>query len=192
MSETMTPKENFNFLNAYLKEVSPLIRQNKGFIDKFIGDAIMALYPEDATHAIRSAIEMHQAVNNFNATVRIPNNQIPMRIGIGLHKGKLIMGTVGEEKRMDSTVISDAVNLSSRLESLTKVFGVKIIIIRKNSRRISHILMSIFKSRYLGRVQVKGKQQAINIVEIYEGDHPVVIEFKERTKNRFTEGCKFI
>jgi two-component system sensor histidine kinase ChiS len=123
LSERMSPKENFDFLNAYLSRVSPVIRNHNGFIDKYIGDAVMALFPQTADDAVQAAIEMQKQVSLYNS-YRQENGYDPIAIGIGLHSGTLMLGTVGESQRMESTVIADAVNLASRLEGLTKVYGV--------------------------------------------------------------------
>ena len=127
LSEGMSPEENFNFLNSYLSRVGPVIRNRRGFIDKYIGDAVMALFPESADDALQAAIAIQKEVAIYNR-YRQKSGYRAIAIGIGLHRGSLMLGTIGEEQRMESTVISDAVNLASRLEELTKVYGVSILI----------------------------------------------------------------
>ncbi len=167
ISEQMTPEENFNFLNTYLKMAGPVIRGNDGFIDKYIGDAIMALFPGDAEKAIRAAIELQHCVHSFNEANYLGKN-FKVTAGVGLHVGKLMLGTIGEENRMDATVISDAVNLASRLEGLNKVFGSKVIvsedIVAKFSRK------NLFSIRFIGRVRVLGKKKSIAIYEILDAE----------------------
>jgi class 3 adenylate cyclase len=124
LSERMDPAENFAFINSYLRKMGPLIREHGGFIDKYIGDAIMALFPRGASQAVAAALAMSEGIKAFNAT----NGREPIAIGIGINTGSLMLGIVGEEMRYDGTVISDAVNLASRLESLTKYYGVDIIV----------------------------------------------------------------
>ncbi len=183
LSETMTPKENFDFLNAYLQRVSPLIRTHQGFIDKFIGDAIMALFPENVRNAVDGAIDMQAELRSFNdAHPDAP----PIRIGIGLHTGNLMLGTIGEERRMESTVISDAVNTASRLEGLTKSFGANILI-SEYSINMMHQENHSFSSRYLGKVRVKGKRASVNVFEILNADAPDLMDRKLKTKERFEE-----
>ena len=116
----MSPKQNFDFINEYLSQMGPIIRRHNGFIDKYIGDAIMALFPDDADRAVQAAIDMQKQVQLYNV-YRQQNHLEPIAIGIGLHSGELMLGTIGEEERMESTVISDAVNLASRIEGLTRV-----------------------------------------------------------------------
>jgi len=125
ISEKMSPEENFNFLNSYLNITGPHIRTHGGFIDKYIGDAIMALFPHGehgADDALKAAIEIKYSLMDFNKE-REALGQIPIQVGIGLHTGMLMLGILGEAERMEGTVISDSVNLASRLEALTKHYG---------------------------------------------------------------------
>jgi class 3 adenylate cyclase len=118
LSESMMPDENFAFINAYLERMGPVIRDHNGFIDKYIGDAIMALF-KNADDALRAGLAMLDTLDQFNAGRRAAGQQ-PIAIGIGINTGSLMLGTIGERHRMDGTVISDAVNLAARVESLTK------------------------------------------------------------------------
>jgi two-component system sensor histidine kinase ChiS len=133
----MSPKDNFDFINAYLGRVSPVIRKHHGFIDKYIGDAIMALFPENADDAVQAAIEIHRQLVKFNQE-REQFSLQPIKIGIVLHIGTLMLGTIGEEKRMEGTVISDAVNLASRLEGLTKMYGASILVSEAFLNELTH------------------------------------------------------
>jgi two-component system sensor histidine kinase ChiS len=185
LSEGMTPQENFNFLNSYLGRVSPIIREHNGFIDKYIGDAVMALFPEKVEDALQAAIEMRQEVSRYNE-YRLQSGFNEIGIGIGLHKGTLMLGTIGEEQRMEGTVIADAVNLASRLEGLSKLYGVSIII-------SEHALFSLYRPtrytfRFLDRVQVQGKKETVAVFEIFDGDPPEVIELKLATQPDFERG----
>ena len=155
ISEAMTPQENFNFINSYLSRVSPVIRAHQGFIDKYIGDAIMALFPESADDAVRAAVEMQKQVIIYNQH-RQRSNYSPITIGIGLHAGTLMLGTIGEEERMESTVIADAVNLASRLEGLTKVYGSGILVTESILERLGD--REKYLCRFVDRVIVKGKK----------------------------------
>ncbi len=167
ISEMMSPRDNFDFINNYLKVVSPVIRDHGGFIDKYIGDAVMALFPNSPDGAVRAAIAMQKAVVDFNKA-NAENGRPPIRIGIGLHRGNLMLGTVGEEQRMDGTVISDAVNLASRLEGVTKDYGAGLIISESVYEALSD--KSAIHVRYLGQVVVKGKKNAVKIYEVLEAE----------------------
>jgi len=184
LSESMTPKENFDFINAYLGRVSPVIRKHHGFIDKYIGDAIMALFPETADDAVQASIEIHKQLDLFNQQ-RYTQNLQPVKIGIGLHIGTLMLGTIGEEKRMEGTVISDAVNLASRLEGLTKMYGALIIISEE-------VLIELtdpgqYNYRFLGKVRVKGKLEPVQIFEIMDSEPYALMTQKVALKPLFNQ-----
>jgi signal transduction histidine kinase/class 3 adenylate cyclase len=162
LSENLTPEESFQFVNLLLSGLGPIIRNHNGFIDKFMGDGVMALFPNSADDALNAAIRMQRELNELNQT-RPKNSQV--RIGIGIHTGLLMLGTVGEERRMEGTVISDVVNAAARLESLTKIFGSGIIV----SEETLNKLTSSYPHRSLGIVRVKGKRQAVSIYEVLSG-----------------------
>ncbi|EHQ06539.1 adenylate/guanylate cyclase domain-containing protein [Leptonema illini] len=156
-SEKMTPQECFQFLNDYLGRVSPVVRSYGGFIDKFIGDAIMPIFPDSPNNAVRAAIEMQKEVARMNE-----RGTEPLQIGIGIHTGRLALGTIGERDRMEGTVISDAVNLASRLQDLTKKLQSPIILSETTYNQISHRE----GMRYLGSVRVKGKSELTRIYAV--------------------------
>jgi class 3 adenylate cyclase/HAMP domain-containing protein len=126
LSEGMSPDENFGFINAYLERMGPVIREHHGFIDKYIGDAIMALF-NDADDAVRAGLAMLRTLDGFNDD-RQGAGLAPIGIGVGINTGLLMLGTIGEKHRMDGTVISDAVNLAARVESLTKEYDKPLLI----------------------------------------------------------------
>ena len=187
LSEKMTPAENFRFINTYLSHIAPKIRDRGGFIDKYIGDAVMALFPDSPDDAIWAAIDMQEAVSTLNEQ-RLRNDDTPIRIGIGMHTGELILGTVGEVGRMDETVISDAVNLASRVEALTKLYDAPIIASGPTLDNLKD--PSIFHHRFLGKVQVMGKDQATPVFEIVDGDAKEIRELKIASKEDFEEGLR--
>lgn len=186
LSERMTPQENFNFLNSYLRRVSPIIRQHNGFIDKYIGDAVMALFPEKVEDALQAAINMQKEVANYNQAARQQENHQPISMGIGLHTGTLMLGIIGGAERMEGTVISDAVNLASRIEGLTKLYGVSIII--SEQALFSLYRPTRYTFRFLDRVQVHGKEETVAVFEVFDGDPPEIIELKSKTQPDFERG----
>ena len=181
ISEQMTPRENFDFLNDYLGRVTPLIHQRGGFVDKYVGDGVMALFPRNADDALRAAIDMNRETAVYNQ-----QRQTSIRVGTGLHTGDLIMGILGNEQRMQGTVISDAVNLASRLEGLTKLYGVSIIVSEDTLQDLAD--PSQYHTRFLDRVQVKGKKKPIIVYEVFDNDPDEIIERKLKTKTEFEAG----
>ena len=184
ISETMTPKENFDFINYYLGYMEPVIRNNNGFIDKYIGDSIMALFTDSPENAINAAIEMRIKLSQFNQVMEQFGKPV-INSGIGIHFGTLMLGVVGGEGRMDGTVISDAVNLASRLEGLTKLYGSSIIISQDTLIKIEN--PDLYQYRFLDIVKVKGKKEPSYIFEIIDGDPDDIKELKLQTKADFAE-----
>ena len=183
LSESMSPEENFNFLNSYLSRVGPEIRANKGFIDKYIGDAIMALFPERPDDAVRAAVAMRARLIEYNGH-RASSGYKPIAVGIGIHTGRLMLGTLGEQERMDGSVISDAVNLCSRLESLTRLYGGAVLVTGVTLSRMDNA--RAFRTRFVDRVRVKGRRESVLIYEVFDGDPPDVIERKTVSRADWT------
>lgn len=188
LSERMTPDDNFKFINGYLSRMEPAIIENHGFIDKYIGDAIMALFSGDADGAVRGGISMLQRLADYNITRTRPERP-PIKIGIGINTGTLILGTVGGASRMDGTAIGDAVNLASRLEGLTKQYGVPLLI----SNRTFMVLKNPGKYhiRLIDRVRVKGKSEQVAVYEVFDADVPELREGKLAMKSTFEQAIVF-
>ena len=184
MSESMTPQDNFKFINAFLSRMEPAIVENNGFIDKYIGDAIMALFSGGADDAVKAGLAMLKMLNEYNTTRGRPGRPT-LQIGIGIHTGSLMLGTVGGYSRMDGTVISDAVNLAARIESLTKEYGVSLLISQHTLSRLQNPME--YNMRFIARVQVKGKSKAVAVFEVFDGDDPQIKERKLATKSMFEE-----
>ena len=185
LSEEMTAQESFNFINAFLNRVSPVISAHQGFIDNFQGDGMMALFPESADDGVQAAIAMHAAVSEYNEARKKKDYQ-PIGIGVGLHIGDLMLGIIGHEERMQGTVVADAVNLASRLEGLTRVYGSSISISEPTLAQLKD--PDQYKHRFVDKVQVKGKKDPVSVHEVFDGDPPAVIELKEQTKDDFEQG----
>ncbi|MGL5060012.1 MAG: adenylate/guanylate cyclase domain-containing protein, partial [Microcoleus sp.] len=180
LSESMTPEDNFKFINSYLSRMEPTIIENNGFIDKYIGDAIMALFGYNASDAVDAGITMLQRLEGYNQR-RINDGFAPIKIGIGINTGILMLGTVGGTTRMDSTVISDAVNLASRVESLTKSYGVSMLITQNTFLKLNVNEKPKYAIRNIGRVRVKGKSDLVTIHEVFDADPPAVKDGKLET-----------
>ncbi|MGJ4786794.1 guanylate cyclase [Leptospira koniambonensis] len=187
LSEQMTPAENFNFINSYLSRMSPIIQRHNGFIDKFIGDAIMALFQRNVIDAVSAGVEMQRYLKEYNEH-RNRQGYIPIQIGVGIHSGSLMLGTIGAEERLEGTVISDTVNLASRIESLTKVYGSRIAVSESTIEEVKKD--GKFHFRFLDRVKVKGKQRPVSVYEVFDGDEPQHQDLKLKTKESYEKGVK--
>lgn len=163
-SEIMTAKENFSFVNVVYGKAGPIIRENNGFIDKYIGDAIMALF-ENADDAVKAGVALYKAIV-LDPSTAVSLNVSSINIGIGLHSGMAMVGIVGESERLSGTVISDTVNISSRLESLTKQFKTAMLISKDTLDRMS--CDDALSLRYLGMVQVAGVNEVKSVYEVLD------------------------
>jgi len=188
LSEHMNPQDNFEFINAYLGQMEPIIHQYSGFIDKYIGDAIMALFPNQADDAVTAAIEMLKTLNEYNKILEKTKIK-SLKIGIGLNTGLLMLGTVGGQNRMDGTVIADAVNVASRLEGLTKLYGTALLITEHTYQKLTRA--SAYHIRMIDQVTVKGKTEPITVYEVFDADDPDMIEKKIMTLNTFEMGFTY-
>lgn len=182
LSEKMTPKENFDFLNAYLGRVGPVIQQEGGFVNQYYGDGIMALFPGKPDEAVQAAIRIQQVIDTYNQE-REAKDRVTIRLGIGIHTGQLMMGIIGDALRMDAGVVSDTVNTASRMEGLTKHFRVRILISETTRKKLS----KPFLLRPLGKVIVKGRASAMEVFECFQSDMKEVRQQKTDGLDQFTK-----
>ena len=182
VAEQMSSEETFDFLNTYLAFMEPCITQNNGFIDKFIGDAIMAIFPT-AEEAVHAALAMGKAVRSFNQQ-RLEQEKPLINVGIGINTGPVMIGLLGTNIRLESTVIGDTVNLASRLEGLTKHYGIQILISEETYSRLTlrkHV-------RIIDRVLVRGREAPLSVYEVFGGECPEVVQQKESAQEQFEAG----
>ncbi|MBN2444539.1 MAG: adenylate/guanylate cyclase domain-containing protein [Spirochaetales bacterium] len=199
LSEEMSPEDSFHLLNKYLLRMESPINANEGFVDKYVGDAIMALFSESpleinenepnssADRAVKAAIGMRSQLDEFNSTHE-HNQDEPLNMGIGINTGPLMLGTVGSTTRLDTTVIGDSVNLASRLEKLTQFYKASIIISEWTYQNITQpqsILM-----REIDLVIVKGRTEPCRIFEVFEVDPDDIKELKLKTRDILDAGMR--
>jgi len=162
-----SPDKLIQMLNTYMTPMVDNIVEHKGTIDKFIGDAIMAYWnapvevKNHADRALKSAIEQIEMLVDVNAVIT-PKYDVAIAIGIGVHTGIVTAGDMGSEGRSDYTIIGDNVNLASRLEGLTKQYGAQILISNATYKQ----LVGEYKIRPIDLVEVKGKNEAVEIHEV--------------------------
>ena len=167
LSEMMTPEENFRFVSAFNERLGPVIRSNHGFINQYLGDSIMAIFPRNPDDALQAALGMQKAITKLN--VERKELDLPaVRAGIGMHTGPLIMGITGDENRLDAATISDTVNTAARIESLTKYYHADILLSEDTLLYIPG--SSKFQFRNLGKVLLKGKNNSLVLVECLNSD----------------------
>lgn len=180
-SEGHTPEQVVDMLNEYFQIMVKIINDSGGVVDKFIGDAIMAVWgapnatERDAQNAVRASLEMRIALAQLNER-RGANGKVPIKIGMGLHRGEAISGTIGSTERMEYTVIGDTVNQASRIEASTKAFGTDLLL----SQDLADFIKDDFVLEDAGAVEVKGKSEALRLFKVRgyldEQKQPVVIQ----------------
>ena len=233
IAESQEARETFEWLNAFFTKMNDCITSHGGFIDKYLGDAIMSVFDKPKSHAmdaIEAAVAMQESLQKFNASRQKYNLENPLNIGTGINTGIGMIGTLGSDRRMDSTVIGDVVNTASRLENLTKIYGCQIIVsenaivhareflngISPNSKSKESLLLKCdlevetqetitstsgataadsdlpsnnYYYRWIDRVTPRGKQQAIEIYEIWSASSPDS-EVKLLTQVLFDKGIQ--
>lgn len=179
LSKDMTPEEIFAFINRYLEIAGPIIQKHNGFIDKYIGNIIMALFPKSPEDALLASIEINKVLVDINKK-RIENNEQIIELSIGIHTGELMLGTIGNIDRMDTTVIGDTVNLASRIQYLTIVYNVPIMLSSITYYRLSN--PSLFSLKEIESIKVKGKTEPIlifgieNPIDVFNKIHNLVMD----------------
>jgi adenylate cyclase len=167
ISETMEAHDLVELLNEYFTEMVSIVIQEDGVVDKYIGDAIMAVFgapvpkPDDAVRAVRAAARMREALVALNERLAA-RGRPTLRTGIGIHTGEVVAGNIGSEQRMEYTVIGDAVNLASRLEGATKELGADVLV----SEDTHALLGDEFDTRAIREITVKGRAKPVMTYEV--------------------------
>ncbi len=189
LSEEIGAQDTFAFINDYLTRLGPAVRANNGFIDKYIGDAIMALF-DCPCDAVQAGVDMLRTLAAFNAE-REQLGAAPIRIGIGLNTGPLMLGIIGEDLRMEGTVIGDAVNLAARLETLTKKYKVPFLISEDTLASIEQNIdserfrMLMAEVRFVDSVTAKGRSSKTRVYEMFSADDSAVRSAKRQHGEMF-------
>ncbi len=184
--EKMSPQENFDFLNHLFTHLEPAITNNHGFIDKFIGDAIMALFDgkQSTDHVVQAAIDIQKILDSYNQE-REEKKLPAIQLGIGIDTGPVMVGTLGSPSRVTSTVIGDHVNLSSRLEGLTKRFHVDILI---SHHTYTSLTWNKYNIREVDVVKVRGRSESVAIYEVFDSDPEDLKQKKQNIQPTLSKG----
>ncbi|MBI5217330.1 MAG: hypothetical protein HY958_00170 [Bacteroidia bacterium] len=182
LSESMSPHDNFRFLVSYLGKIGDMLHQNTGFPVQYYGDGIMAMFHGDTDYAVQAAVDMHNKVAEYSVE-RKTKERRELHIGVGLHTGKIVMGIRGDARRWEGGIVGDSVNLASRMEGLTKMYGASTIMSDDTFTRLKN--PKRFNIRFLGKVKVKGKDIPVGIYELLDGNDKHIFEIKMKTKTHF-------
>lgn len=167
ISETMDAQALVGLLNEYFTEMVTIVMRHGGVVDKYIGDAIMAIFgapvpsENDAARAVHAAVEMRGALAQLNERL-VARGAQPLRTGIGIHTGEVVAGNIGSEQRMEYTVIGDPVNVASRLESSTKELGVNVLISESTYQETKDTI----RARPIRALSVKGRIEPVMTYEV--------------------------
>jgi class 3 adenylate cyclase len=156
----MSPQDSFGFINAYYNRISPIIRQNQGIICEYMGDGFMAVFPQRTEDAIHAALEIQAIIDDYNQQ-RKNKQRKTIAVGMGIHRGEMMLGIIGDELQQNTTVISDAVNTASRIETLTKEHNCKLLITKEVFTDIPESLQ--LRTQWLEEIQVKGRVQPVDV-----------------------------
>ncbi len=162
-AEQMSPEESFNFVSELNGFIGPIIRQNRGFVNQYLGDGVMAIFPAKADDALKAALSIQKAIERYNLKQSEKPFHHRVEVGIGMHTGSLIMGITGDHQRMEAATISDTVNTAARIEGLTKTYQASIILTKETLDAVAK--PSDFNIQHLGDVQLKGKMAPVSIYE---------------------------
>jgi len=189
LSERLNPSELVSFVNRLLERMTRIVDGWQGVIDKFLGDAVLCIFEgaDSAERAVACGVNMLSTMNSFNAEENRASDDV-VQIGIGLHTGPVILGTIGSSERMDSTVLGLTVNLAKRLEEITRPLGVDMLI----SDQVAHRLPEGHRHRFrkLGEVSIKGCSAPLTLIEVYDQDPPEIRNLKDRIGPIMAEGIK--
>ncbi len=184
LSESMTPQQNFNFVNTYFSKISPVIREHGGMIVKYLGDGMMAIFPKNPNDAVQAGIITLKRVADYNHDHQ-QHETPPIQVGIGIHFGHMMFGMVGEAHRIQGDAFSGNVNLTARIEQVTKYYGVSLAISEDIYNKIDS---SMYHIRFLGYVTLKGRNRPFSIYEVYDADPGDLLKRKLDTKVIFEKG----
>lgn len=188
LAETMTPQENFNFINTYLGYVSPEIANHNGLIMKYMGDGLMAVFPDGVDDALQACIAQAQRLRDYNR-YRQAKGHTPLSVGMGIHVGRMMVGIVGESHRMQGDALSDNVNLTARLEGLTKYYGVQLLVSEDVLQKLAD--RDRYPVRLIDRAIVKGRQTPITVYEVLDAEEDTLRANKLKTLPQYLEALDF-
>ena len=183
--EGCTPSDAFAFINDWLSRMEPEIYQHGGFIKEYLGDCIVALYPNNgnADSALQSCVAMQRALRAFEVK-HAPTREL--RAGFGLHAGPLVMGTIGGGDRLDTGAVGDVVNTASRVENMTRIYGATLLISETLRDHLED--PARYQLRELDRVRAKGKREAFAIYEVLDGLEPPTLALRQATRADYAAG----
>jgi predicted ATPase/class 3 adenylate cyclase len=185
LSEVLSVGDNFRLLNGFFSRMTLYVSRHAGVVSTFTGDGFLAFFPRRPADAYAAAIEMQAAVRAYNVE-RLAKERSPLAVGIGLHTGPLMLGVIGDQDRLEASLISDTVNTAARMEGLTKEFRVGIVASESTVSALGSEDQEAI--RRVGDVRVKGKTQPTRVYDCFAGDASEDAQLKRESKGDFERG----
>lgn len=182
LSATMSTKDNFAFINSLLKQLGPVIREHGGFISRYLGPGMLTMFPNHTNYAIRAAFHLRLSLNSYNAQ-RAQQGLPPIELGIAIDAGDVMLGIIGEEQRLEGSVISNQVQLTLDLERLSEQLGVSVLLTAQARNALE--LARAEHCRHLGWIQLPASKEPVQLYDWYEADEPHIRQLKIETKKVF-------
>lgn len=187
LSGTMSTKDNFTFINSLLKQLGPVIREHGGFISRYLGPGMLTMFPNHTNYAIRAAFHLRLSLNSFNEQ-RQQEGLSPIELGIAIHSGDVMLGIIGEEQRLEGSVISNHVELTLDLEKLSERLGVAVLLTEQARDALE--VARAEHCRHLGWIEIPTSDKPIRLYDWYEADESHVRQLKMETKKVFEKAIE--
>jgi len=182
MSAVLSTDENFQFINSFLKQFGPVIREHGGFISRYLGPGMLTMYPNEAGAALKAAMRLRSTLEAYNADREL-HKLAPVDIGIAIHSGDVMLGIIGEEQRLEGSVVSNHVQLALDLEKLSAKLGVNVLLTDDTLRMLGHHPFAACRS--LGMLQIDEDHEPVQLYDWYEGDPEHIRKLKDETRKQF-------
>jgi predicted ATPase/class 3 adenylate cyclase len=184
-AERMGPRQTFAMINAFLASFSKAVRDNGGFVLKYVGDGVLALFPEGSADAMNAALDYQK---DLEAQTWEDGDGTSLRAGIAIHSGDVMFGVLGNSDRMQIDALSDAVNVAFRLEALTKRFGARVLVSEEALHEVYTTKGASHATRYLGETETIGRKSTVRVHELIDAETEHMRNAKVATLRQFEAG----
>ncbi|OMF21923.1 hypothetical protein BK133_27540 [Paenibacillus sp. FSL H8-0548] len=181
-SAKLSTEQNFKFINSFLKQFGPIIREHAGFTSRYLGPGMLTMFPNETSAALKAALQLRLTLESYNAE-RVRNQEEPIDIGIAIHSGDVMLGIIGEEQRMEGSVVSNHVELTLDLEKTSAKLGVTVLLTEDTMQALNPDKLGQY--RRLGVLQIDEEHDPIELYDWYEADPEHIRRLKHETKKQF-------
>lgn len=182
LSEKLGHEESFDMINQHLKVVGPIIRKHGGVIDRYLDIGVVAMFPEKTDDALKAAIDIQKTIQNLKKTT----DDGYQDINIAIHKGDVLVGIIGEAKRLQSNMVSDIVNMCLLLQEKASLLASRILV----SKEAYTCLEGRYNDRKLGAIKPMGRESSIEVIDVFEGDEKSIFFLKQQSSELFSHAVE--